>query len=77
MGFILFLPDSADDKSKTLLALLERRGRGDVALYARLEAVRVLLTGRREWGVVSTEGAGARGAVGREWMLRGVGEGGL
>lgn len=138
MGFILFLPDSADDKSKTLLALLEtlirhgarleahnrlgetvllmaarlgrkvalttllehganvhvrdvyrrgvleivdrtvrKRGRGDVALYARLEAVRVLLTGRREWGVVSTEGAGARGAVGREWMLTGVGEGGL
>lgn len=114
MAFILFLPDSADDKSKTLLALLEtlirhgarlearnrlgetallmavrlgrkvaltlttllehganvhardvygrgvleivdrtvrRRGRGDVALYARLEAVRVLLTGRREGGL--------------------------
>lgn len=112
MVFILFLPDSADDKSKTLLALLEtlirhgarlearnrlgetallmaarlgrkvalttllehganvhardvfgqgvleivdrtvrRRGRGDVALYARLEAVRVLLTGRREGGL--------------------------
>lgn len=140
MAFILFLPDSADDKSKTLLALLEtlirhgarlearnrlgetallmaarlgrkvaltlttllehganvhardvygrgvleivdrtvrRRGRGDVALYARLEAVRVLLTGRRGWGVVGTEGEGARGAVGREWMLRGVAQGGL
>lgn len=138
MAFILFLPDSADDKSKTLLAVLEtlirhgarlearnrlgetallmaarlgrkvalttllehganvhardvwgrgvleivdrtvrRRGAGDVALYARLEAVRVLLTGRREWGVLSTEGEGARGAVGREWMMRGVVEGAL
>lgn len=36
----------------------------------------MLLTGRREWGVVPAEGVGARGAMGREWMLRRVGEGG-
>jgi ankyrin repeat protein len=29
-----------------------RAARDDVALYARLEACRVLLTGRRDWGVV-------------------------
>ncbi|KAK0747427.1 hypothetical protein B0T21DRAFT_446329 [Apiosordaria backusii] len=36
-------------------------GKGDVSLYARAEACRVLLTGRRDWGVVGRPG------VGREW----------
>ncbi|KAK4172464.1 hypothetical protein QBC36DRAFT_362696 [Triangularia setosa] len=132
MAFITHIPDDQDDKSKTLLALLEtlirakgskiearnRRGetallvaarlgrkvalttllehganvhardvdgrgvlevvdevckgagrgdrgkgagKGDVSLYARAEACRVLLTGRRDWGVVGRPG------VGREW----------
>lgn len=43
---------------------VRRRGREDVALYARLEAVRVLLTGRRGWGVVSTEGVDVEGGGG-------------
>ncbi|KAB5585529.1 hypothetical protein GE09DRAFT_1210138 [Coniochaeta sp. 2T2.1] len=33
-----------------------RAAREDVALYARLEACRVLLTGRRDWGVVREPG---------------------
>lgn len=33
-----------------------RAARGDLALYARLEACRVLLTGRRNWGVVLKPG---------------------
>ncbi|KAK4186130.1 hypothetical protein QBC35DRAFT_554889, partial [Podospora australis] len=37
----------------------------DVSLYARMEACRVLLTGRRDWGVAVTGTAG----VGREWRL--------
>ncbi len=41
--------------------------RGDVCLYARLEACRVLVTGRREWGVGYV---GVNGAVGREWRVR-------
>ncbi|KAK3990467.1 hypothetical protein QBC44DRAFT_264735 [Cladorrhinum sp. PSN332] len=126
MAFIRHIPDDQDDKSKTLLAILEtllragaslearnRRGetallvaarlgrkvalttllehganvyardvdgRGvlevvdevcrsakakeDVSLYARMEACRVLLTGRRDWGVVLKPG------VGREWRTR-------
>ncbi|KAK0667865.1 hypothetical protein QBC41DRAFT_278074 [Cercophora samala] len=36
-------------------------GRGDISLYARAEACRVLLTGRRDWGVVGRPG------VAREW----------
>ncbi|KAK0643175.1 hypothetical protein B0T16DRAFT_333083 [Cercophora newfieldiana] len=122
--FISHLPDSTDDKSKTLLTILAtllrygariegrnragetpllvaaRLGRkvamgmlleqganvyvrdvhgrgvlevvdlacrgatGDVALYARLEACRGLLTGRRDWGVVRDPG------VVREWTSR-------
>ncbi|KAL2126117.1 hypothetical protein VTI74DRAFT_1666 [Chaetomium olivicolor] len=61
------------------------RARADVSLYARLEACRVLVTGRREWGVryvdepagVASAGWGTatgRGmgeaAVVREWKLR-------
>ena len=116
MAFITHIPDDQDDKSKTLVAILEtlvhagarlearnRRGEtallvaarlgrkaalttllenganvyardvrgrgilevvdercrgagGDVALYARLEACRVLVTGRRDWGVVGGPG---------------------
>ncbi|KXX77838.1 KN motif and ankyrin repeat domain-containing protein 3 [Madurella mycetomatis] len=40
------------------------RARGDVSLYARLEACRVLLTGRRDWGVGYKLGAVA------EWRVR-------
>lgn len=127
MAFIAHIPDDQDDKSKTLLTILEtllrsgaklearnRRGetallvaarlgrkvalttllehganvfardvdgrgvleivdevcRGakakeDVSLYARMEACRVLLTGRRDWGVVLKPG------VAREWITRG------
>lgn len=39
--------------------------RDDVALYARLEACRVLLTGKRDWGVVQAPG------VLQEWRSRG------
>ncbi|KAK4197902.1 hypothetical protein QBC40DRAFT_99019 [Triangularia verruculosa] len=38
-------------------------GKGDVSLYARAEACRVLLTGRRDWGVVGKPG------VEREWRV--------
>jgi len=45
-----------------------KEARGDVALYARLEACRGLLTGtgagRRDWGIVREPG------VVREWMRR-------
>lgn len=41
-----------------------RAARDDVALYARLEACRVLLTGRRDWGVV------AGPTVLQEWRAR-------
>ncbi|KAK1751209.1 hypothetical protein QBC47DRAFT_435104 [Echria macrotheca] len=41
-----------------------RGARGDLALYARLEAVRALLTGRRDWGVVLAP------TVGMEWGVR-------
>ncbi|KAK4150532.1 KN motif and ankyrin repeat domain-containing protein 3 [Chaetomidium leptoderma] len=44
------------------------RARGDVGLYARLEACRVLLTGRREWGVGYAVRPG-EGAVVREWRV--------
>ncbi|KAK4222920.1 hypothetical protein QBC38DRAFT_512695 [Podospora fimiseda] len=126
MAFIRHIPDDQDDKSKTLLAILEtllragatlearnRRGetallvaarlgrkmalttllehgasvyardvdgkgvleivdevcrsskaKEDVSLYARMEACRVLLTGRRDWGVVLSPG------VAREWRMR-------
>ncbi|KAK4135711.1 hypothetical protein BT67DRAFT_448663 [Trichocladium antarcticum] len=45
-----------DVDGRGVLQVLDRgvggaRARGDVSLYARLEACRVLLTGRREWGV--------------------------
>jgi hypothetical protein len=42
------------------------RARDEVGLYARLEACRVLLTGRREWGV----GYAGEGGVVREWRVR-------
>ncbi|KAK4162978.1 hypothetical protein QBC43DRAFT_301476 [Cladorrhinum sp. PSN259] len=126
MAFISHIPDDQDDKSKTLLAILEtllrananmearnRRGetallvaarlgrkvalttllehganvyardvdgRGllevvdevcrsakakeDVSLYARMEACRVLVTGRRDWGVV------LKPSIVREWRTR-------
>ncbi|KAM7213886.1 hypothetical protein V8F06_010705 [Rhypophila decipiens] len=127
MAFITHISDDQDDKSKTLVSILETlihagartearnrlgetallvavrlgrkaalttllenganvyardaRGRGilevvdetcraakaDVALYARLEACRVLLTGRRDWGVVF------RPSMVMEWSLRGGG----
>lgn len=41
------------------------RAKGDVSLYARLEACRVLLTGRRDWGVRYHVG------VVEEWRLAG------
>jgi hypothetical protein len=41
--------------------------RKDVSLYARLEACRGLLTGRRDWGAVREPG------VVREWKLRETG----
>ncbi|KAK4111036.1 hypothetical protein N656DRAFT_755889 [Canariomyces notabilis] len=40
------------------------RARSDVSLYARLEACRVLLTGRRDWGVQY------KGGIVREWRVR-------
>ncbi|EGS23077.1 uncharacterized protein CTHT_0015640 [Thermochaetoides thermophila DSM 1495] len=40
------------------------RARADVCLYARLEACRALLTGRREWGVRYQRGRGVEGSVG-------------
>ncbi|KAL2265768.1 hypothetical protein VTJ83DRAFT_6868 [Remersonia thermophila] len=47
------------------------RAAEDVGLYARLEACRALLTGRREWGVEYV-GRVVRGetGVGREWRVR-------
>jgi hypothetical protein len=49
------------------------RARAEVGLYARLEACRVLLTGRREWGVryVGGKRGDGEGAVVREWMAVG------
>ncbi|KAK4233694.1 KN motif and ankyrin repeat domain-containing protein 3 [Achaetomium macrosporum] len=44
--------------------------RADVSLYARLEACRALLTGRRDWGV-GYVGPPGSGAVVREWGVRG------
>ncbi|KAK3315420.1 hypothetical protein B0H66DRAFT_628507, partial [Apodospora peruviana] len=41
-----------------------RRARSDVSLYARLEACRVLLTGRRDWGVV------LKPSIVSEWRTR-------
>ncbi|GAB1312874.1 KN motif and ankyrin repeat domain-containing protein 3 [Madurella fahalii] len=41
------------------------RARGDVSLYARLEACRVLLTGRRDWGVEYKVGVVGEWRVGR------------
>ena len=45
------------------------RARGDVGLYARLEACRALLTGRKEWGVryVDVDPCVAVGSPGSEW----------
>lgn len=45
------------------------RARGEVGLYARLEACRVLVTGRREWGVGYVRRGGG-GVVG-EWRVGG------
>ncbi|KAL2160802.1 hypothetical protein VTH06DRAFT_999 [Thermothelomyces fergusii] len=45
------------------------RARAEVGLYARLEACRVLLTGRREWGVGYVDHAGEPAVV-REWRMR-------
>ncbi|KAL2149719.1 hypothetical protein VTH82DRAFT_8371 [Thermothelomyces myriococcoides] len=46
------------------------RARAEVGLYARLEACRVLLTGRREWGVGYVHVG--EPAVVREWRMRTV-----
>ncbi|KAK3683399.1 hypothetical protein B0T22DRAFT_411382 [Podospora appendiculata] len=43
---------------------------GDVALYARLEACRVLLTGRRDWGVVASAATAGVPPVVLEWRGR-------
>jgi len=53
-----------DVYGRGVLGLLDttcRAARHDLALYARLEACRVLLTGRRDWGVVLEP------SVAREW----------
>ncbi|KAL2260595.1 hypothetical protein VTK26DRAFT_5344 [Humicola hyalothermophila] len=67
-----------DVDGRGVLEVLDERvgsaqARADVGLYARLEACRVLLTGRREWGV----GYVNRGrAVCREWRVRNLNSGG-
>jgi ankyrin repeat protein len=58
-----------DVDGRGLLEVLDRevdsaRARSDVSLYARLEACRVLLTGRRDWGVQY------KGGIVREWRVR-------
>jgi hypothetical protein len=66
-----------DASGRGLLEILDdevgsARAAGDVGLYARLEACRALLTGRKEWGVeyVSRVVNGEGGVV-REWKVRG------
>ncbi|KAG7294429.1 hypothetical protein NEMBOFW57_004501 [Staphylotrichum longicolle] len=68
-----------DAHGRGLLEVLDGEVRGakareDVSLYARLEACRVLVTGRREWGVKYVkkgEGlVGGEAAVVREWRVR-------
>ncbi|KAM7206468.1 hypothetical protein V8F20_002817 [Naviculisporaceae sp. PSN 640] len=57
-----------DAKGRGVLEVVDetcRCAKGDVALYARLEACRVLLTGRRDWGVVF------RPSIVMEWGIRG------
>lgn len=44
------------------------RARAEVGLYARLEACRALLTGRREWGVGYVHHG--EPAIVREWRMR-------
>ncbi|KAK4207814.1 ankyrin repeat-containing domain protein [Rhypophila decipiens] len=61
-----------DARGRGILEVVDETCRGakaDVALYARLEACRVLLTGRRDWGVVF------RPSMVMEWSLRGDGRG--
>lgn len=56
-----------DASGRGVLEVVDETCRGakrDVALYARLEACRVLLTGRRDWGVVF------RPSVAMEWGMR-------
>ncbi|AEO62007.1 hypothetical protein MYCTH_2113877 [Thermothelomyces thermophilus ATCC 42464] len=64
-----------DADGRGLLELLDAevcgpRARAHVGLYARLEACRVLLTGRRGWGVGYVHVG--EPAVVREWRMRGV-----
>ncbi|KAK3387339.1 hypothetical protein B0H63DRAFT_509167 [Podospora didyma] len=57
-----------DVHGRGVLEVLDQTCRGardDTALYARVEACRVLLTGRRDWGVVQRPG------VVEEWRTRG------
>ncbi|KAM7204002.1 Ankyrin repeat-containing domain protein [Rhypophila sp. PSN 637] len=59
-----------DTRGRGILEVVDetcRAAKADVALYARLEACRVLLTGRRDWGVVF------RPSMVMEWSLRGSG----
>lgn len=63
-------PHARDADGRGVLEVLDAgvgsaRARADVSLYARLEACRVLLTGRRDWGV------SYGGGVCREWKWRG------
>ncbi len=58
-----------DVDGKGILELVDetcRNSRDDVALYARMEACRVLLTGRRDWGVV------LQPTVSQEWRTRSI-----
>jgi ankyrin repeat protein len=60
-----------DVDGRGVLEVLDRevggaKAKGDVSLYARLEACRVLLTGRREWGIFQ----GGDGGLVREWRRR-------
>lgn len=68
-----------DAHGRGLLEVLDGEVRGakareDVSLYARLEACRVLVTGRREWGVEYVKKGervvGGEAAVVREWRVR-------
>ncbi|KAK4142036.1 uncharacterized protein C8A04DRAFT_13625 [Dichotomopilus funicola] len=77
-----------DADGRGVLELLDgevggEKARKEVGLYARLEACRVLLTGRREWGVgyvggnAGREGGYREPAVVREWRVRDGVQGGM